>query len=234
MRDEDCACLLVLKMLNILLTVVVMLVVLVGCGGVVEGRQVVGNKAAVGCAAGDEDRESVGRSVHHIQGLRRDALLTTTDEEDERGGLVNSMDVTDEEETRDRPNVTLSHALHQLTETTGGEKSVGSSSTDPLLIPYGTTDEVKSSSTQPLTPRFMGIDVGDESTNFQAGMWLLGLVVMLASAIPAVFLDTTLGFRRKRRRRRRETGGNYRHEDQVRAMDNILELVLITLEEKEK
>lgn len=46
-----------------------------------------------------------------------------------------------------------------------------------------------------LTPRFMGIDVGDESTNFQAGMWLLGLVVMLASAIPAVFLDTTLGYR---------------------------------------
>ncbi|XP_042857681.1 uncharacterized protein LOC122243973 [Penaeus japonicus] len=54
--------------------------------------------------------------------------------------------------------------------------------------------------------RILGIDVGDENTNFQAGMWLLALVGLLATAIPAVFLDPSLGFR-KRRRRRAGDGG---------------------------
>lgn len=48
--------------------------------------------------------------------------------------------------------------------------------------------------------RILGLDVGDENTNFQAGMWLLALVSLLATAIPAVFLDPSLGFRRRRRR----------------------------------
>lgn len=52
--------------------------------------------------------------------------------------------------------------------------------------------------------RFLGIDVGDESTNFQAGMWLIGLVGLLATAIPAVFLDPSLGFRRRKRRSHRD------------------------------
>lgn len=288
----------ILKML-ILLAVVVVEVV----SGGVEGRKVVGKTG--GFPAG-EDRGSVGQSVYHIQGLRRDAFLTTTEEEDERdairvkhsghvhaagfflgrsseewvqreandsgvrkdppqlysllssnmtdvGGaffldphnkhlfteeeendlldgklrqrndktttvplppldqqnngeyreqnllttqtgkeledLDNSMNATDEGR-RDRANATLSHDLRFM-KTTGEERSSGSYSSDPLLP--RDTDEGESRAL--LTPRFMGIDVGDESTNFQAGMWLLGLVVMLASAIPAVFLDTTLGYR---------------------------------------
>lgn len=47
--------------------------------------------------------------------------------------------------------------------------------------------------------RFLGIDVGDDKTNFEAGMWLLGLLAILATAIPAVFLDPSLGFKRKKR-----------------------------------
>ncbi|XP_042207977.1 uncharacterized protein LOC121856447 [Homarus americanus] len=50
------------------------------------------------------------------------------------------------------------------------------------------------------TGRFLGIDVGDENTNFQAGMWLLALVGLLATAIPAVFLDPSLGFRKRKKR----------------------------------
>ena len=46
--------------------------------------------------------------------------------------------------------------------------------------------------------RFLGINIGDENTNFQAGMWLLGLVGVLAAALPVVFLDASLGYRRKR------------------------------------
>ena len=46
--------------------------------------------------------------------------------------------------------------------------------------------------------RFLGINIGDESTNFQAGMWLLGLVGVLAAALPVVFLDPSLAYRRKR------------------------------------
>ncbi|XP_037782667.1 uncharacterized protein LOC119579028 [Penaeus monodon] len=48
--------------------------------------------------------------------------------------------------------------------------------------------------------RILGLDVGDENTNFQAGMWLLALVSLLATAIPAVFLDPSLGFRKRRKR----------------------------------
>lgn len=46
--------------------------------------------------------------------------------------------------------------------------------------------------------RFLGINSGNLNTNFQAGMWLLGLVGVLAAALPVVFLDSSLAYKRKR------------------------------------
>ena len=47
--------------------------------------------------------------------------------------------------------------------------------------------------------RMFGIDTGNPSTDFEAGMWLMGLVATLAAAVPLAFLSPNLGFRRKRR-----------------------------------
>ena len=45
--------------------------------------------------------------------------------------------------------------------------------------------------------RMMGIDSGNPSTDFEAGMWLMALVATLAAAVPVAFLSPNLG--RKRR-----------------------------------
>ena len=46
------------------------------------------------------------------------------------------------------------------------------------------------------SPRILGLNVGDSRTNFEAGMWILALVGMLAFAGPAILLEPSLGFRR--------------------------------------
>ena len=47
--------------------------------------------------------------------------------------------------------------------------------------------------------RMFGISTGDPSTDFEAGMWLMGLVATLAAAVPLAFLSPNLGFKRRRR-----------------------------------
>ena len=44
-------------------------------------------------------------------------------------------------------------------------------------------------------PRILGLDVGDDATNFEAGMWLIGLIAILAVALPVAIMEPTLGFR---------------------------------------
>ena len=45
--------------------------------------------------------------------------------------------------------------------------------------------------------RMMGIDTGDERTDFEAGMWLLALLGTLAAAVPVAFLSPNLGFKKR-------------------------------------
>ncbi|KAK3857474.1 hypothetical protein Pcinc_036279 [Petrolisthes cinctipes] len=169
-------------------------------------------------------------------------LLTSSEEERDRTNAplsrIPKHFLTTDQEERDRTNAPLSRIpKHFLT---SSEEESDGSQTVPFL-PY-TADEGERHALP--TPRFLGIDVGDESTNFQAGMWLLGLVAVLASAIPAVFLDTTLGFRRRRRRsqegeetgrrrrrrRRRRTGTGSRQEGEEMDLDSMVESVLNIIE----
>ena len=45
--------------------------------------------------------------------------------------------------------------------------------------------------------RMMGIDTGDERTDFEAGMWLMALLGTLAAAVPVAFLSPNLGFKKR-------------------------------------
>ena len=45
--------------------------------------------------------------------------------------------------------------------------------------------------------RMMGIDTGNESTDFEAGMWLMALLGTLAAAVPVAFLSPNLGFKKR-------------------------------------
>ena len=45
--------------------------------------------------------------------------------------------------------------------------------------------------------KMMGIDTGDERTDFEAGMWLMALLGTLAAAVPVAFLSPNLGFKKR-------------------------------------
>ena len=45
--------------------------------------------------------------------------------------------------------------------------------------------------------RMMGIDTGNSSTDFEAGMWLMALLGTLAAAVPVAFLSPNLGFKKR-------------------------------------
>ena len=45
--------------------------------------------------------------------------------------------------------------------------------------------------------RMFGIDTGNSETDFEAGMWLFGLLGTLAAAIPVAFLSPNLGFKKR-------------------------------------
>ena len=45
--------------------------------------------------------------------------------------------------------------------------------------------------------RMMGIDTGNERTDFEAGMWLMTLLGTLAAAVPVAFLSPNLGFKKR-------------------------------------
>ena len=48
------------------------------------------------------------------------------------------------------------------------------------------------------TERMMGLDTGNPQTNMEAGMWIAALIGSLAAAIPAAFLNPSLGVKKKR------------------------------------
>jgi hypothetical protein len=53
----------------------------------------------------------------------------------------------------------------------------------------------------------LGLDTGNPEADAEAEMWIMGLIGVLAAAIPVAFLNPSLGFRRRRREAVEEQGG---------------------------
>ena len=45
--------------------------------------------------------------------------------------------------------------------------------------------------------RMMGLDTGNDAADFEAGVWLMALVGVLAAAAPVAFLNPSLGFKKR-------------------------------------
>ncbi len=48
--------------------------------------------------------------------------------------------------------------------------------------------------------RMLGVDTGNPAADYEAEMWLMGLIGVLVAAIPIAVLSPSLGFKKRRRR----------------------------------